>query len=361
MNSDPWRCWTASLLTSADLSQLVARLRSREQRQERATRREAIILLRENMASTDQVTCTMRRSPKQHLVSATLLKGWTVDGVLSIVDLHDPNGPRILSRGPRGVAFERDLTSRIRVKEIEESWSRIERRAGKALGVMRDGDGLGDTRAVEAIKELIALHLTRSYEMKNIWSRLIDDDDLRIDRFVANPELLGETLLARMEVLQDSSNGELTERDAVRVTVDEHLHEVFSEALSSNLERARRFVFTAGLEICRVAVGDELIISDSPVVAMSTDGESIGLDSGMTLTEAGTVFMPLGPTTLAALGPTDTAYVLPDVLVQRFNIMQCRRAQRYVVCRPGSGLEDKIVREIRRWGTKRYVSGVWWR
>ena len=313
------------------------------------------------MASRDQTTGAVRRSPRQHLVSATLLKGWTVDGVLSAVDLQNPNGPTILSTGPRGVAFERDLTSRSRVEEIERAWSKIEKRAGKALRVMRDGGGLDDTRAVEAIKELIALHLTRSYEIKNIWSRPIDDDALRIDRFVDTPELLGETLLARKEMHREASNGELTEREAIQVTVDEHLHAVFSEALCSSYERARRFVSAVGLEICRVAIGDELIICDSPVVAMSTDGENIGLDSGMTLTEAGTVFMPLGPRTLAALGPTDAAYILPDVLVQRFNIMQCRRAQRYVVCRPGSDLEDKIVREIRRWGTKRYVSGTWWR
>lgn len=303
----------------------------------------------------------MRRSPKQHLVSATLLKGWTVGGVLSAVDLQNSNGPRILSKGPRGVAFERGLTSTIRVKEIEDSWSRIESRAGKALRVVRDGYGLEDTRAVEAIKEMIALHLTRSYEMKNIWSHLIDDDTLRIDRFVNNPELLGETLLARKEMHQCESNGELTDRDAIQLTVDEHLHKVFSEALCSSYERARRFVAAAGLEIGRVDGDDELVICDSPVITMSTDGQSIGLDSGMTLAETGTVFMPLGPRTLAALGPTDTSYILPDVLVQRFNIMQCRRAQRYVLCRPGSNLEDKIVREIRRWSRKRYVSGTWWR
>ena len=118
---------------------------------------------------------------KQHLVSETLLKGWTVGGELSVVQLLHPEGPKKRAVGPGGVAYERDLTSRFTVDEIEDAWSHVESRAGIALPKVREGVGMDDADTVQAIKDLICLHLTRSYETLDAWNRIGEENnDIRL-------------------------------------------------------------------------------------------------------------------------------------------------------------------------------------
>ena len=107
-----------------------------------------------------------------------------------------------------------------------------------------------------------------------------------------------------------------------------NLKEVFSERLVKMYRRAKRYIADAGLEVWNTAPGDELVIGDCPAFTISADGERIGVDAGITMDEAATIVMPLGPYTLAGLAPQNRSLTLTSELTERFNLIQCRRARK---------------------------------
>ena len=132
------------------------------------------------------------RLPKQHLVSETLLRRWTVEGQLSVVQRQRDGRPTVRSVGPGGVAYERGLTSIFTIDEIENAWSDIETLAGRALQELREGIGLNDADTVQAIKDLMYLHLTRSYEMLDVWERVKAENDTvrQLDELIEDDDVM---------------------------------------------------------------------------------------------------------------------------------------------------------------------------
>lgn len=289
------------------------------------------------------------RPRKQHLVSETLLKGWAVDGELSVVQRRRHGGPKIRSAGPGGVAYERGLTSRFTVDEIEDAWSAIETPAGKALPKVRKGTGLDDADTVQAIKNLMCLHLTRSYETLDFWNRIrVDNHEVRLlESILEDDEALRRYIFERTGLHVVGSEALTAHREEWRQWTDATLKKVFSQRLVKIYHRARRHFADAGLEIWSTEHGDELVIGDCPAVTVDADGERFGMDAGVTISEAETIVMPLGPHTLAGLGPLDRSLTLPSVLTERFNLIQCGRARKQIVCRPGSGLDEWVVQRHR--------------
>ena len=283
-------------------------------------------------------------------MSATLLRGWAVNGKLSVVDCLHRNAPRQYHKGPRSVAYIREFTSPSQVSQLEDSWGAIETPAGRVLRKLQN-EILLDPAERDTVKELVALHLARSYEVHKMWSEGIEPDEWLndIDRLLENPDLLGKEVLDIRESLRQLSS-DSSERDLTYQAVSDYLKENFTQLVLYGHERVRQYVGRAGLELYRVVVGDELIISDTPAVAATADLEKVGFGSGLTLPDGPSIIMPLTPHTLAVIGPQDSTYILAPAAIQRLNILQCRRAQRYLVCRPGSDLEEKIIREIKMRG-----------
>ena len=65
------------------------------------------------------------------------------------------------------------------------------------------------------------------------------------------------------------------------------------------------------------------------------------------MNEAATIVMPLGPYALAGLGPQNRKLTLTSVLAEKFNLIQCRRARKQILCRPGSGLDEWVIQRYR--------------
>jgi hypothetical protein len=61
--------------------------------------------------------------------------------------------------------------------------------------------------------------------------------------------------------------------------------------------------------------------------------------------DATTVFLPLSPTRLAALGSADRFEVVPASAALRANVFQVTKARKYVYMHPGSGLEGFVASE----------------
>lgn len=286
---------------------------------------------------------------KQHLVSETLLKGWTVDGEMSVVQRRCHGSPKIVSVGPGGVAYERGLTSRFTVDEIEDAWSAIETPAGKALPKVRKGTGLDDADTVQAIKNLMCLHLTRSYETLGFWNRIrVENHEVRLlESILEDDEALKRYIFDQTGLHVVGSEALTAHREEWRQWKDATLKKVFSQRLVKIYHRARRHFADAGLEIWNTTPGDELVIGDCPAFTVSADGERFGMDAGVTISDAATIVMPLGPYTLAGLGPQNRRLTLASGLTEKFNLIQCRRARKQIVCRPGSELDEWVVQRHR--------------
>ena len=296
-------------------------------------------------AGESQVLSMTPRPRKQHLVSETLLRGWTVGGELSVVQLLHHGGPRVRPVGPGGVARERDLTSRFTVDEIEDAWSAIESRAGEALPRVRAGGGPDDDHTVQAIKDLVCLHLTRSYETLTMWDRIRqENEDMReVVAMIEDDDLMRQHIFEQTGLYVVGSEGLESHRDELLAWVDTRQQGWFSRNLNTSYDRVKDYIASAGLEIWHTESEDELVIGDCPAFTVSRDGSRFGLDEGVSIDGAGSIVMPLGPCTLAAIGPEDRSSSLSSMAARDINIIQCRRAHKQVVCRPSSGLDEWVV------------------
>ena len=252
--------------------------------------------------------------------------------------------------GPGGVARERDLTSRFTVDEIEEAWSAIESRAGEALPRVRAGGGPDDDHTVQAIKDLVCLHLTRSYETLTMWDRIRqENEDMReVVAIIENDDLMRQHAFEQTGLYVVGSEGLECYRDQLRVLVDTQQKSWFSRNLITSYDTVKSYIASAGLEIWHTESEDELVIGDCPAFTLSRDGSMFGFDKGVSIDEAGSIVMPLGPHTLAAIGPEGRRSTLSSIAVKELNVIQCRRAHKQVVCRTSSGLDEWVVRRYWR-------------
>jgi hypothetical protein len=99
---------------------------------------------------------------------------------------------------------------------------------------------------------------------------------------------------------------------------------------------------SVGLEILTPAEGGEFLIGDVPALTVRAGHAGVGVLGGIALAEAGSVFLPLGPRHVAALGRADTIIHLAPNQVAEANALQLRGAIDYVYLRPGSPLMGTV-------------------
>ena len=242
------------------------------------------------------------------------------------------------------------MTSRFTVDEIEDAWSRIESSAGDVLRNVREGIGLDDADTVQAIKDLMCLHLTRSYETLDYWNRIREENqDIReLEAIIENDDLMRRYVFERTGLYAVGSEGLVEHREEWCDWINASLKELYSQELVKIYNGAKEHIAEAGLEVWNTGHGAELVIGDCPAFTVSADGERFGMDTGVSLNETATIVMPLGPYTLAGLGPRTGRFTLRSALTEKFNRIQCRRARKQVVCRPGSNLDDWVVQQYHR-------------
>ena len=283
----------------------------------------------------------MSRTKRQHLVSQTLLNRWAQDGKLVQVDLKTHKHALV---PPNSVAFSRDFSTPLQVQNTEKVWGEIEGSAAAALNALDQGQPFNST----PIKDLIALHLIRSHEMMEECHKLLNRYQ-PIQRLThLSFEDLQRHALERIGLHIVGPEAAYAEQTHINQMIYHRFREELSADLPSFLAQAQGLFRGAGLEVWTCESDRELVIGDTPAATVDETGTQFGLGSGVPIGSAAYAFMPLNPTTLAAVGPAYHAGTISTSQVETMNLIQCRRAQRFVYCRHGSGLHKWVLAELNR-------------
>ena len=283
----------------------------------------------------------MSRTERQHLVSVTLLNRWALDGKLVQVDLKTRKHALV---PPRSVAFSRDFATPLQVQNTERVWAEIERRAALALTALAEGESFDST----PIKDLVALHLVRSHEMMEECHKLFLSYEPLTRLTHLNFEELQLHALARIGLHIVGMEAGHAEQQNINTMIYQHFREELSAHLPNILAQAQGLFQSAGLEIWTCDGVGELVIGDTPAATVDLTGDHIGFDSGVWIGRAGSAFMPLHPNILAAIGTSEMTKKLTRETTERLNLIQYERAQRFVYCRPGSGLHNWVLSEHKK-------------
>jgi hypothetical protein len=117
---------------------------------------------------------------------------------------------------------------------------------------------------------------------------------------------------------------------------------MWRERIESLYLRARAMTDAAGLEILTPPDGGEFLIGDVPALTVRADRIGVGVLGGIALGEAQSVFMPLGPRHVAALGRAGIIASLTAAQTAEVNARQLAGAIDYVYLRPGSPLAGAV-------------------
>jgi hypothetical protein len=287
----------------------------------------------------------------QHLVSRVLLHRWATDGVVSSFNLNHPNSPPKLLT-PGGIAYKQDFV-RFESRSVEERWQQVENRANYMFATVDAGTLFDRPYYVEDLKDLIALHLARSYATVAMWARA-----------VGSP--LGRERLANIAVVleQPGAVDALFEHftgfaspggpEAHSIVVerlgrmlDERFGEggvTFGQQVVAQFGQLRDWLREKKLQVARaISLNSEFLISDSPAQPLDTENRHVGFLAGVKLNgSANTVILPLGPRVLAAVSNEDEYIDVDAEAVSILNEALVMSARQHVYARPASPIADWV-------------------
>jgi hypothetical protein len=313
---------------------------------------EAIKYMQELAAETDPPV------KRQHVISQVILRRFAAasgkeKGNLYSVSTNYP-AARPQLRGPEGCGRIDNFVS-VGSASVERLWQKTETRIKDALAAVDAGTVLSSGRYSETIKDTIALHFARSKATRDIsrneWTKAVAQQR---ERWLTEwrPQLeyefykrhglwpAGNQVLEQLlsDIMAPSMNMESS--GALFRNRVEHLH-----------GQAKAWLRTQELEILTPGSG-EFLIGDVPALTVKRSVPRVGAHGGIALHDADSVFMPLGPRHVAALGRIPQAAVLPRALVDEINARQVRGAFERVYLRPGSGLEAFVRAQLLRAAAK---------
>ncbi len=252
---------------------------------------------------------------QQHLVSKVVLRRFT-NPHGELLDINVQTG-RTRRLHPSASMYEIDYISAA-PNEAERLWATVEERMPRAYASIDNNTILQDPVALQTLKDCIALHFIRSYMLKRV---------TQVSTAGAIAQMRGQlTNEGQAQVLEESSAQEFWERVKV------HFQDV------------RRWCAGLALEIISPQhVDDEFLIGDTPALSYKAGNFLGGPLTGVPLSEAAAVYMPIGPRHLVSLAKQGGQFVMDRSQVGLVNHMQVLNAQRHACARLGSGL---IVRSV---------------
>lgn len=285
----------------------------------------------------------------QHLISKVLVKRFAEPtgphrGLVCPFRLEYPQA-RHRPVGPGGCA-KLDNFVPWASASVERLWKETEDKLPDALAAMDAGTLLGNATNVALIKSAIALHFARSKATQivhaRVWAETIERGR---NRWLTEHRQLLAHWFYREKGLYPAGDQALEifagELLALSVSLADS-GALWRERIESLYLQARAVTDAAGLEILIPPDSEEFLIGDVPALTVRADRAGVGVLGGITLGDAQSVFLPLGPRHAVALGRASTTIYLTAGQAADANAQQLRGAIDYVYLRPGSPLMGTV-------------------
>lgn len=284
---------------------------------------------------------------RQHVVSETILKRWSIAGEVVAVDLR--NG-RFQRRSPSAEAFEEWLVREVYARPVEAVWGEVETDVPQLLDALDGGRPLTpELRRV--LTRLVSLHLVRSRGFQQMNARVIADSAAAGGRlhgiltWFGDDQVVAMLAQARTGLIPAGPEGLALAREReIRRLADEFEPggRFFVDQILVNFERAAAMLSDMRIEIGRVVEG-ELVIADNPAVPHNPVTRASGFLNGARIGE-GPVMMPLTPHLIAVVGGgVEGDTTLDGHAVEVLNRIQISNAVKKVYATPGSDAHQWIL------------------
>lgn len=289
------------------------------------------------------------RVPNQHLVTRSILKNFSV---------HTQSGYQLREFG-LATGLKAHLTSvkhactvqnfvKLDSQRSEDHWGRFETRFPEAIASAENSTLFSRPDLIEVIKNLLALHFARSYEIQvaiqNVRGPGISDFMTAVG--------LDDAWLTQAHL--DRFGFEVTDLAVARERLEEAVSQEFNSHTESGvyfrlripdyLQRAREIITNSKLQILRPSSDeDEFLIGDNPLITPDTIRSRLGILDGLPIGNAATVIMPLSPKLSVALARQNSEEIVNEDLVRELNRFQMQKAKKSVFFCPGARLETSMA------------------
>ena len=242
----------------------------------------------------------------------------------------------------------------------EQRWKKYEDAAPTVFGTLDDRTIFDSPELVDALKDLFALHFTRSRTMTIAYLRSfggIFDGQLQKPEAIVNDPAMLDRLFEMITGLKPAGpEARLFAFEAYQYELIERLgpgSASFAERIEENFTKMREMLHDWKIEV-GVAVDSQFVIGDDPVQTVDSVTGKVGILSGVPIGQADGLIMPFGPQHTVAAAKANGFVDIPAAGVDRINRIQVISAEEKVFARPGSNLSGAIARHH---ATRRDLAG----
>jgi hypothetical protein len=248
------------------------------------------------------------------------------------------------ARAPDAVGYERDFIT-ADPEGAEARWKEIEDRIPATLGAVAQSDEPLDAEVVRTVKQMIALHWSRSltagYLDKLLRPLAVQESRRQI--LAEYPVELASDFYQQYRILP-AGHETLTWHEERRPRVeDPALDRFFLERMVENYDMAMDRLERQAVEMLAADGDAEFVLSDFVTLTANRDRAVGGPLKGVPWNQATTILMPLGPRYLASIGPAPVRDTLAATEVERINRFLVHSSWERVFYRPSLELAAWLV------------------
>lgn len=277
----------------------------------------------------------------QHTVTKRVLKEFTDQaGKLAVFD----RAYRQRRRLSAGAGIFKTTFDSYDSRGTEDRWNLFETRFPDALQRVRDRTAASDSRTIEVLRDMLALHWTRSRAMtkarKDASGRFFERH--RRLNPARHPDRLAAAFRQRTGLVASSqSEIEWMNEQIIDEFQRNELDKFHSRQNASNFAAARTRFEALDLAI-RYARDHDLAIGDSPVITTIEGRAGAGPHQDVGILKADHIAMPISPHALVVLSIGRNDSDLSDEDVDRYNAFQWSTYDTWIAARPGGTAAKRL-------------------
>lgn len=284
----------------------------------------------------------------QHVISKVLLKRFAApfgSNGLKLVPFNLEHPDRLHKMASPRECGKVPYFARFASASLEQVWGKLETRIPDAARAVDRGDVFQHEQHVQTLKDLIALHLVRSLNYRNVHERIFTNvyTEHRTALLTDKSDLLRLAVLQRSGLHLAGPQGLTAAADQI---LSPHLANFengadFRARIEDTFAKAKEMISDAGLEILAPSAG-EFLLGDTPALAIQQSGNRTAFN--VAIGDSTAIVLPFGPRhLLVGRTPRNGMAIATVKTVGFLNQLQIEAAQQRVYIRPNSG-QDAFVR-----------------